>query len=114
VLERVKRWVLAVLAMLARKGRAARGSARLRSRRVKDAALLTRSARRSLLRGSGRSTSLRFSTACGASNKARGLESKIVSLILLEKIAHYMVHVLLWGMDDRDNAKTTADFLPQQ
>ena len=33
VLGRVKRWVLAVLAMLAREERAARGSARLRSRR---------------------------------------------------------------------------------
>ena len=57
MLERVKRWVLAVLAMLAREERAARGSARLRSRRPKRAALLTRSARRGVLEVSGRRAS---------------------------------------------------------
>ena len=78
MLGRVKRWVLAVLAMLARKERAARGSVRLRSRR-QEAALLTRPARGALVMASGRRASARFARfdrASGGSNKGLDEESK--------------------------------------
>jgi hypothetical protein len=92
VLERVKRWVLAVLAMLdcsslnqtvmvnkkasaMSEEQSARGCARLRSRR-EERRFLTRSVRRGVLRVSGRRASPtppcgRFRLACGASNKGQ-------------------------------------------
>lgn len=85
VLGRVKRWVLAVLAMLARPStvigspplsawRAARGSVRLRSRRVKDATLLTRPVRHSRRKASGREASRHIDTRL-----PRGVEQEATS-----------------------------------
>jgi hypothetical protein len=76
VLGRVKRWVLAVLTMLAREERAARGSVRLRSRR-QEAALLTRPALPWSSESVGtKGVPQKFDAACGASNKGLGAASK--------------------------------------